>query len=59
MSRSHSSTAQDENTENYPAPAKPAPSPAANPQSVEERLTRIEGQLATLMPRIEALTGPL
>lgn len=53
MARSHAS--DDENTQTQ----EQAPTPAANPAGLEERVTKLEEQLKTLMPRIEALTGPL
>lgn len=52
MARSHNT--DDENEK--PAPAA---TPAASPTGLEERVTKLEEQLAKLMPRIEALTGPL
>lgn len=52
MARSHST---DDET---PQP-KTEDTPAANPAGVEERLTKLEETIAKLMPRIEALTGPL
>lgn len=57
MSRSHSSTNDDDNTENQHP--QPAPTPAASPTGLEARVTKLEEQLAKLMPRVEALTGPL
>lgn len=50
MARSHNTDDDNE---------KPAPTPAASPRGLEERVTKLEEQLAKLMPRIEALTGPL
>lgn len=42
-----------------PQQPAPEPTPAANPAGLEERVTKLEEQLQKLMPRIEALTGPL
>lgn len=53
MARSHNTD------DEHPAPETPAPTPAASPTGLEERVTKLEEQLAKLMPRIEALTGPL
>lgn len=52
MARSH-------NTDDEPQVERPTPTPAASPTGLEERVTKLEEQLAKLMPRIEALTGPL
>lgn len=57
MSRSHSSSNDDDNTENQHSQA--APTPAASPTGLEARVAKLEEQLAKLMPRVEALTGPL
>lgn len=56
MSRSHSSSNDDNAQTEHP---QPAPTPAASPTGLEARVTKLEEQLAKLMPRIEALTGPL
>lgn len=53
MARSHNTDDEQPHTE------KPAPTPAASPAGLEERVTKLEEQLKTLMPRIEALTGPI
>lgn len=55
MARSHAS--DDENTQTHEQ-YQPA-NPAAAPAGLEARITKLEEQLAKLMPRIEALTGPL
>lgn len=47
------------NHDEQPAPETPAPTPAASPTGLEARVTKLEEQLAKLMPRIEALTGPI
>lgn len=53
MARSHASDDDNASSE------RPQPTPAASPTGLEERVTKLEEQLAKLMPRIEALTGPL
>lgn len=47
------------NHDEQPAQESPAPTPAASPTGLEERVTKLEEQLKSLLPRIEALTGPL
>lgn len=55
MARSHASDDENTQTQEQYQPQ----TPAAAPSGVEARLTKLEEQLAKLMPRIEALTGPL
>lgn len=57
MSRSQSSSTSDDN--NQTQEQQQLSTPAANPAGLEERVTKLEQQLQKLMPRIEALTGPL
>lgn len=52
MARSH-------NIDDESHTEQPAPTPAASPTGLEARVTKLEEQLAKLMPRIEALTGPM
>lgn len=53
MARSHAS---DDDTQTQ---EQTSSTPAASPTGLEERVTKLEEQLAKLMPRIEALTGPI
>ena len=55
MARSHASDDDNSQTQEQSQPS----TPAANPAGLEERVTKLEEQLQKLMPRIEALTGPL
>lgn len=55
MARSSQSSSSDDEQKTE----SPEPTPAANPAGLEERVTKLEEQLAKLMPRIEAITGPI